>query len=149
MRSPHTTITMILLAVLLVLSHCKANLIYPMPTVHNGAASTTIPEPTSPATTSGVQFMDENVLFPRQDASPVTCGYEEADPKRAVLCAAGSGCAWDYGAATSSSSTFWGPYCCPTTASGCPSFAKTRCIDYSSAYLQPSHLTVISRILYW
>jgi hypothetical protein len=95
MRTPHTIITMILLAVLLILSHCKANLIYPTPTVRSRAASTTMPEPTSPATTSGVQFMDEDVLFPRQDASPVTCGYEEADPTRALTCAAGNRCVWD------------------------------------------------------
>lgn len=144
MRTP---ITMILLAVLLTLSLCKAYHIYPTPTAHNGAASTTMPEPTSPATTSGVRFVNKDVLFPRQGASSLgTCAYEKGDPTSPLTCEAGDVCTWETGSATS---TFWGPNCCPSTASDCSAYALTSCIDYESHDLQDNNATVISRELYW
>jgi len=150
MGTAHTTIKAMILAAFLTLSLVEANLIHPTPTVHNGVAATTMPEPTSPATRrSRFGFMNENVLFPRQEAAqPVTCAYEEADPLRPITCAAGSDCQWEYG-----TSTFWGPYCCPTqtngvTESNCGTSAVTTCIDYGSNNFQPATATRYQRDIY-
>ncbi|KAM0691688.1 hypothetical protein Q7P36_007887 [Cladosporium allicinum] len=105
-----------------------------------------MPEPTSPATTSGVRFVNKDVLFPRQGASSLgTCAYEKGDPTSPLTCEAGDVCAWETGSATS---TFWGPNCCPSTASDCSAYALTSCIDYASHDLHDNNATVISRELY-
>ena len=153
MSFSHTTITMMLLTVFLVLSCCNANLIRPAPgtpPVHKVVTSTKMPEPTSPATRKSIGFINEDVLFPRQAVEPETCGYREGNPARPLTCATGLNCYWTYTTGTS-----WGPACCSeyngVWATDCTEAIATTCFDYGSAissYL-PETATLYDRQIFW
>jgi hypothetical protein len=155
----NTIAMMSLLTFFLMLSSCEGNLIRPTPThhapgtppFHQGVTSTTMPEPTSPATRKRFGSINEAVLFPRQAAETDICGYLEGEITNPLQCTSGRSCYYSVRGPGAS----FGPGCCSMTngeyATSCGDTIATQCVDYGSAissYL-PANETKYLGAIFW